>query len=169
MLKFLYQEFDQAQIAYEARTLKEIDDYSKSVITEFAKSFKYGKGSVPVLSSDTSFVSLITLKQSLDAYAGMIKADLPAKPIDKAFVTALTNKIKSATTKKQTADVLLSELWPSQFTVKQRSLASDYESDPVQAFLQDLLTSAALAEGREPPVFESRRARAIVRTVGRGG
>ena len=42
----IYQEFDQAQIDYEARTLKEIDDYSKSVITEFAKSFKYGKGSV---------------------------------------------------------------------------------------------------------------------------
>jgi hypothetical protein len=152
----IYREFDQKQIEHEQRHDKDTDAFAVGVITELAKELNYNNGDMPELAATTGYDRLLKMKDAFDSYTDLIISNGPSKEqILNAFAM-----ISKGMTNMEISTEFLAQLnalpgGPNSgpFTTAQAGLLARHSTDVVQLFWQDLLTSAAMAQGQAAPTF----------------
>ena len=156
LTNIIYREFDQKQIDHKQKHDIATDAFAVGVITELAKEFNYNNGDMPELVSTTDYNSLLEMKNAFENYTDLMESKLP--PREQVLNAAAV--ISEGMANKETTVDLLVKLKALQvgtgsgpFTTAQSGLLSRHNTDIVQLYWQDLLTSAAMAQGRTAPTF----------------
>jgi integrase len=152
----IYELFDQKQIEHEQRHDKDTDAFAVGVITELAKELNYNNGDMPELAATTGYDRLLKMKDAFDSYTDLIISNGPSKEqILNAFAM-----ISKGMTNMEIPTEFLAQLnalpgGPNSgpFTTAQAGLLARHSTDVVQLYWQDLLTSAAMAQGQAAPTF----------------
>ena len=152
----IYELLDQKQIEHKQMHDKASDAFAVGVITELARMFNYNNGDMPELVATTDYDSLLKMKGAFDSYTDLITANGPSKEqIFSAFAVISEGMANMETPTNFLAQVNALPGGPNSgpFTSAQAGLHARHSTDIVQLYWQDLLTSAAMAQGRTAPTF----------------
>jgi integrase len=152
----IYELLDQKQIEHKQMHDKASDAFAVGVITELARMFNYNNGDMPELVATTDYDSLLKMKGAFDSYTDLITANGPSKEqILNAFAVISEGMANMETPTNFLAQVNALPGGPNSgpFTSAQAGLLARHSTDIVQLYWQDLLTSAAMAQGRTAPTF----------------
>ena len=152
----IYELLDQKQIEHKQMHDKASDAFAVGVITELARMFNYNNGDMPELVATTDYDSLLKMKGAFDSYTDLITANGPSKEqIFSAFAVISEGMANMETPTNFLAQVNALPGGPNSgpFTSAQAGLLAKHSTDIVQLYWQDLLTSAAMAQGRTAPTF----------------
>ena len=152
----IYELLDQKQIEHKQMHDKASDAFAVGVITELARMFNYNNGDMPELVATTDYDSLLKMKGAFDSYTDLITANGPSKEqIFSAFAVISEGMANMETPTNFLAQVNALPGGPNSgpFTSAQAGLLARHSTDIVQLYWQDLLTSAAMAQGRTAPTF----------------
>ncbi len=152
----IYREFDQKQIEHKQKHDITTDAFAVGVITELAKEFNYKNGDMPELVATTDYDSLFKMKDAFESYTDLMESKLPPR---EEVLNAAAVIFEGKANKETTIELALklkaihdgTNTGP--FTTAQSGLLSRHNTDIVQLYWQDLLTSAAMAQGRTAPIF----------------
>ena len=152
----IYREFDQKQIEHEQRHDKGTDAYAVGVITELAREFNYNNGDMPELVATTDYDRLLKMKDAFDSYTDLMVSKGPTEEQIFDFFAVISGGM--ANTENLTDFLAQVNALPGgpksgPFTSAQAGLLAKHSTDVVQLYWQDLLTSAAMAQGRAAPTF----------------
>ena len=152
----IYELLDQKQTSHEQRHDKDTDAFAVGVITKLAKEFNYNSGKMPKLLETTNYDSLLKMKDAFDSYLDMMISNGPSEEETLNTIAILSDGIANRVSLAE----LLARVKASQvgtksgpFTPAQAGLLARHSTDIVQLYWQDLLTSAAMAQGRTAPTF----------------
>jgi hypothetical protein len=152
----IYELFDQKQIEHEQRYDKDTDAFAVGVITELAKELNYNNGDMPELVATTGYDRLLKMKDAFDSYTDLIISNGPSKEqILNAFAMISEGMANMEIPTEFLAQVNALPGGPNSgpFTTAQAGLLARHSTDVVQLYWQDLLTSAAMAQGQAAPTF----------------
>ena len=152
----IYREFDQKQIEHEQRHDKDTDAFAVGVITELAREFNYNNGDMPELVATTDYDRLLKMKDAFDSYTDLMVSKGPTEEQIFDFFAVISGGM--ANTENLTDFLAQVNALPGgpksgPFTSAQAGLLAKHSTDVVQLYWQDLLTSAAMAQGRAAPTF----------------
>jgi len=152
----IYELFDQKRTDHVQKHDKATDAFAVGVITELAKEFNYNNGDMPELVATTDYDSLLKMKDAFDSYTDLM---VSAGPTKEQVFNALA-VISEGMANMENPTELLAQVnalpgGPNSvpFTSEQAGLLGRHGTDIVQLYWQDLLTSAAIAQGRAAPTF----------------
>ena len=152
----IYELFDQKQIEHYQRHDKDTDAFAVGVITELAKEFNYNNRDMPELVATTGYERLLKMKDAFDSYTGLIISNgLSKEQILNAFamISEGMANMENPTDFLAQVNALPGGPKSGRFTSAQAGLLAKHSTDVVQLYWQDLLTSAAMAQGRAAPTF----------------
>ena len=152
----IYELFDQKQIEHYQRHDKDTDAFAVGVITELAKEFNYNNRDMPELVATTGYERLLKMKYAFDSYTGLIISNgLSKEQILNAFamISEGMANMENPTDFLAQVNALPGGPKSGRFTSAQAGLLAKHSTDVVQLYWQDLLTSAAMAQGRAAPTF----------------
>ena len=155
----IYELFDQKQIEHDQRHDKDTDAFAVGVITELAKEFNYNNGDMPELVATTGYDRLLKMKDAFDSYTDLIISNGPSKEqIFNAFamISEGMANMENPTDFLAQVNALPGGPKSGRFTSAQAGLLAKHSTDVVQLYWQDLLTSAAMAQGRAAPTFPAK-------------
>ena len=163
----IYKEFDEAQKAYANRGDATANFHAIKIIHEAATELDHKNGSFPDLIPDTDYDVLVAMKNDLDTLANLAQDSREVKPehaethlavlpdlalLQKAIYEDTEPPESYAHTLTQIKDRMNIT---GMFSLRQQSVLIQHQSKIAQSFWQDLLTAAALKQGKKPPVFEA--------------
>lgn len=152
----IYREFGQKQIEHKQKHDIATDAFAVGVITELAKEFNYNNGDMPELVVTTDYDSLLKMKDAFESYTDLMLSNLPPR---EEVLNAAAVISEGVANKESTIELLVKlKALPGgpnsgPFTSAQAGLLSRHNTDIVQLYWQDLLTSAVMAQGRTAPTF----------------
>ena len=163
----IYKEFDEAQKAYANRGDATANFHAIKIIYEAATELDYKNGSFPDLIPDTDYDVLVAMKNDLDTLAKLAQDSREGKPeyaetnlADLTDLALLQKAIYEDTEPPESYAHTLTQIKDrmnitGMFSLRQQSVLIQHQSKIAQSFWQDLLTAAALKQGKKPPVFEA--------------
>ena len=143
----IYDLFDQRKLEEKVKYFKVTDAFAVYAIFSLATVFKHRN--IPDLKPSTDYHILSVFKQSCDTYAGIIFNQ--AVPEELPELAKLIGGDLSLEETRERINALNST---SQYSMADKGVAGRYVTEPVHAFWQDLLISAAREQGLPEPAVE---------------
>ena len=143
----IYDLFDQRKLEEKVKYFKVTDAFAVDAIFSLATVFKHRN--IPDLKPSTDYHILSVFRQSCDTYAGIIFNQ--AVPEELPELAKLIGGDLSLEETRERINALNST---SQYSMADKGVAGRYVTEPVHAFWQDLLISAAREQGLPEPAVE---------------
>ena len=161
----IYKLFDEKQIEYANSNKNTVDDFALEAIHEVVELFNYTdvNSTIPVLNEDTDYDVLFSMKKDIESHYQMAQNNMPEETPDLDLMVAKSIRINELMNSDEVSVEDINKIFAeikgamshnSIVSFKQHSALIRHNSSIVQSYWQDLLTAAALKQGKTPPIFD---------------